>query len=285
MGRRKDVRVAVLRTAGTNCDYETAWAFERAGARVERVHINRLVEKPGRLGRFHVLAVPGGFSYGDDIASGKLLANEIRYSLESEMRGFMADGGLIIGICNGFQVLVKAGFLPGIRRGKVEATLTFNDSARFEDRWVYLKAESTRCAFVRPGEDMYLPVAHAEGKFVTDARVLAELEAKGLVVFRYTDAGGRRGAGYPWNPNGSMADIAGGYRWYLRPDGAGFRSDAASGAARGTDAASTLDARGFEGRGRRGARFQECGVVRAGEPCLTVAVGGVRYVLLGRGWR
>jgi len=209
MGRRKDVRVAVLRTAGTNCDYETAWAFERAGARVERVHINRLVEKPGRLGRFHVLAVPGGFSYGDDIASGKLLANEIRYSLESEMRGFMADGGLIIGICNGFQVLVKAGFLPGIRRGKVEATLTFNDSARFEDRWVYLKAESTRCAFVRPGEDMYLPVAHAEGKFVTDARVLAELEAKGLVVFRYTDAGGRRGAGYPWNPNGSMADIAG----------------------------------------------------------------------------
>ena len=209
MGGRKSVRAAVLRTAGTNCDYETAWALTRAGARVERVHINRLVEKGGRLGRYEILALPGGFSYGDDIASGKLLANEIRHALAEEMREFVADGRLIIGICNGFQVLVKSGLLPGIRRGKVEATLTFNDSARFEDRWVYLKAASERCVFVRPGEDMYLPVAHGEGKFVAEGKALAELAAAGLVVFRYADAAGRCGAGYPWNPNGSLGDVAG----------------------------------------------------------------------------
>lgn len=209
MGGRKCVRAAVLRTAGTNCDYETAWALERAGARVERVHINRLTERPGRLGRYEILALPGGFSYGDDVASGKLLANEIRHSLEDEMKQFVTDGRLIIGICNGFQVLVKSGLLPGIRPGKAEVTLTFNDSAKFEDRWVYLKAGSEPCAFVRPGEDMYLPVAHGEGKFVTEKKILKELEDEGLIVFRYADASGACHAGYPWNPNGSMADVAG----------------------------------------------------------------------------
>ena len=209
MSSRNAVRVVVLRTAGTNCDYETAYAFEKSGATAERVHINRLIDKPGRLDRTHILALPGGFSYGDDIASGKLLANEIRFRLEDEMKRFVGDGKLIIGICNGFQVLAKSGLLPGLRRGKVETTLTFNDSGRFEDRWVHLKAETDRCAFVRLGEDTYLPVAHGEGKFVAEKTVLTELKENGLVVFRYADPAGACGAGYPWNPNGSVEDIAG----------------------------------------------------------------------------
>jgi len=206
---RKHVRAVVLRTAGTNCDVETAYALEKAGATAERVHINRLIEKPKRLDRYHVLALPGGFSYGDDVASGKLLANELRCLLDESLRAFVADGKLIVGICNGFQVLVKSGLLPGLRKNKVETTLTYNDSNRFEDRWVYLKAEETNCAFVRPGEDMTLPVAHGEGKFVAEAGALDELECRGQVVVRYVSADGMTGAGYPWNPNGSLRDIAG----------------------------------------------------------------------------
>ena len=209
MPRRKIVRVVVLRTAGTNCDTETEYAFEKAGASAERVHVNRFVEKPARLGRYHILALPGGFSYGDDVASGKLLANEIRFRMDDAIRDFVRAGKLIIGICNGFQVLVKAGLLPALRRGTIQTTLTFNDSNRFEDRWVYLRAEDTPCAFVRPGEDMYLPVAHGEGKFVARRPVLAELKKKRLIVFRYAGPDGASRPGYPWNPNGSMEDIAG----------------------------------------------------------------------------
>jgi len=106
-------------------------------------------------------------------------------------------------------VLVKSGLLPGLRRGTIQATLTFNDSNRFEDRWVYLRAEKSDCVFVRPGENTYLPVAHGEGKFVAEKRVLADLNRKRLVVFRYVGPDGAVGAGYPANPNGSVEDIAG----------------------------------------------------------------------------
>ena len=209
MASRKTVRAVVLRTAGTNCDVETEYAFEKVGARAERVHVNRLVERPGRLDRAQILAIPGGFSYGDDIASGKLLANEIRFRMEEAVQRFVEDGKLIIGICNGFQVLVKAGLLPRLPNGKLRVTLTVNDSGRFEDRWVYLRAENSDCAFVKPGEDTYIPVAHGEGKFVADGPVLKELRKRRLVVFRYVAPDGSVGAGYPWNPNGSMDDIAG----------------------------------------------------------------------------
>ena len=209
MSRGKPVRVVVLRTAGTNCDCETEYAFTKVGAEAERVHVNRLVEKPGRLDKYHILAIPGGFSYGDDIASGKILANEIRFRMEADIRRFVDRGKLIIGICNGFQVLVKSGLLPGLRGTKIQATLTGNDSGRFEDRWVYLHAEAGPCAFVRPGEHMYLPVAHGEGKFVAAKDDLDELKEKRLIVLKYVGPGHSRGAGYPWNPNGSVEDIAG----------------------------------------------------------------------------
>ena len=137
----KKVRVIVIRTAGTNCDVETAFAFELAGASAELVHINELTRGERSLCDYHILAIPGGFTYGDDIASGKILANEMRHRLEGDIRKFISDGKLIIGICNGFQTLAKAGLLPNLAGDfkTEETTLTVNDSAKFEDRWVYLK--------------------------------------------------------------------------------------------------------------------------------------------------
>lgn len=134
-------KVMVLRTAGTNCDKETAFAFQAAGAETELIHINELTAHRRELGDCQILALPGGFTYGDDIASGKILANELKFKLEESLQKFIKDGKLIIGICNGFQILVKAGLLPNLSGDfqTIEATLTLNDSNKFEDRWVYLK--------------------------------------------------------------------------------------------------------------------------------------------------
>jgi len=205
------VKVLVLRTAGTNCDKETAFAFEEAGAATELVHINRLSSGERELSNYQILAIPGGFSYGDDIASGKILANELKYMIEADLRKFIHDGKLIIGICNGFQILVKSGLLPNLSGdGTIETTLTLNDSAKFEDRWVYLKRVQSRCVWTKSVEDIiYLPVAHGEGKFIPkDKKVLARLKREGMIVLEYTDENGRR-KGFPYNPNGSVENIAG----------------------------------------------------------------------------
>ncbi|MFA5145915.1 MAG: phosphoribosylformylglycinamidine synthase I [Candidatus Omnitrophota bacterium] len=211
----KTVNTIVLRTAGTNCDRETAFAFEKAGARPELVHINLLASGKKRLSDYQILAIPGGFTYGDDIASGKILANELKFGLKDQVREFIADGKLIIGICNGFQILVKAGLLPNLAGdfSTIEATLTLNDSARFEDRWVFLQAPSSKpqanCVWTNGIDDVIeLPIAHGEGKFIPrDSKVLDQLKKKGLIVFRYTDEkGGIKG--YPLNPNGSVENIA-----------------------------------------------------------------------------
>lgn len=216
---KRKVRVIVLRAAGTNCDEETAFAFEYVGADAELVHINQLINKEKRLRDYRILAIPGGFTYGDDVASGKILANELKYKLSGELEKFVTGGRLIIGICNGFQVLVKAGLLPGKdpEAGALEATLTTNDSARYEDRWVYLKSQNaasfgktTRCVWTEGIDEMiYLPAAHGEGKFIPrDDEVLSRLNQNNQVVFRYVDPHGRQ-AGFPWNPNGSIENIAG----------------------------------------------------------------------------
>ncbi len=222
-------KVIILRTAGTNCDGETKFAFERCGAVVDVVHINRLLNKEKFLSDYHILAIPGGFSYGDDIASGKILANELRLRLGEDMRKFIDEGKLMIGICNGFQVLVKAGILPGLgaalspiesEKGpplvegdpfSQEATLTTNDSAKFEDRWVHLKSEkSSVCVWIKGiAQPIFLPVAHGEGKFIPkDNSVLERLKKNHQIVFRYTTKEGGS-ATYPENPNGSIDDIAG----------------------------------------------------------------------------
>ncbi|MEO0078356.1 MAG: phosphoribosylformylglycinamidine synthase subunit PurQ, partial [candidate division WOR-3 bacterium] len=183
------VRACVLFAAGINCDTETARAFRLAGAQAEVVHINRLRERRLRLDDFDILAVPGGFSYGDYIASGRILANELRHNLREDIERFLAAGKLILGICNGFQVLVKCGLLPGFT-GPFESqnvTLDVNDSFRYEDRWVYLRTEPSLCVFTRGlPEVSYLPVAHAEGKFLAkNPGVLARLNEQRQTVLRY----------------------------------------------------------------------------------------------------
>ena len=195
----KKPKIIVLRTAGTNCDKETASAFEMAGGEPDLVHINELSRDEKFLKDYQILAIPGGFTYGDDIASGKILANEIKYKLNKDLKNFINSGKLIIGICNGFQVLVKAGILPGINSGAMEATLSFNDSGSFIDKWVELDCAQT-CVWTKGlKEKIYLPIAHGEGKFIPrDKDVLNNLKKSGQIVFRYID-----------NPNGSIDDIAG----------------------------------------------------------------------------
>ena len=209
----KKVKVIVLRTAGTNCDYETVHAFQKVGADVDLVHINQLIRGEKEFSPYQILALPGGFAYGDDIAAGKILANELKYRLREPIEKFIADGKLMIGICNGFQVMVKAGLLPGFNgiSDVQETTLYTNDSGKFECRWIYLKSvENSKCVFTRNIKPIiYLPVAHGEGKFTTiNESILDKLESNDQVVFKYVDAEGNH-AGYPWNPNGSDRDIAG----------------------------------------------------------------------------
>ncbi len=212
----KNVKVLILRTAGTNCDKETMFAFQDSGANVDLVHINALFEGQAKLSDYHILALPGGFSYGDDIAAGRILANELRVKLGKELRKFIDSGKLIIGICNGFQVLVKAGILPGnLSDSKQEhfsqtTTLMTNDSAKFEDRWTHLKIAGD-CVWTKNMEDdvVYFPVAHGEGKFVCKSKaILNKIKNNRQIVFRYCMKNGNTPA-YPDNPNGSVDHIAG----------------------------------------------------------------------------
>lgn len=203
-------KVCVLRSAGTNCDQETAAAFSLAGGVAELLHINSLLGNKRSLDDFHILALPGGFSYGDDVASGKIFANELRFKLADSLRKFIADGKLIIGICNGFQILVKSGFLPGAADFQQTASLIINDSGKFESRWVYLKSGGSGCVWTKGLEKIiYLPVAHGEGKFIVkDKQELGRLKKNNQIVFQYSNAQGNS-SGYPDNPNGSLEDIAG----------------------------------------------------------------------------
>lgn len=219
----KDPKVCVLRTAGTNCDKESAFAFKKAGAEPELVHINSLICRMKGLHDYQILVFPGGFSYGDDLGAGKILANELKYKLKEELVKFIGAGKLIIGICNGFQVLVKSGLLPGDGNFEQSATLMLNDTGKFEDRWVYLKTQDSRlktpalpagrhnaCVWTKDlPKVIYLPVAHGEGKFITkDKSVLEKLRKNNQIVFQYCDEKGEF-SGYPHNPNGSIDNIAG----------------------------------------------------------------------------
>ena len=208
-------RTLILRTAGTNCDKETAHAFHLAGAETEAVHINRLLAEPRLIDRYQLMAVPGGFSYGDDIAAGKILANQILHHLRDAFRAFIAAGKPIIGVCNGFQVLVKTDLLPGSvgGRGGQTATLAHNDCGRFIDRWVHLApVQGSRCVWTQGLPPVIeLPIAHGEGKFVpADDSVRQQLWANGQVALVYAKPDGSPAGGQPpANPNGSADDIAG----------------------------------------------------------------------------
>lgn len=214
------VRVCILFAAGTNCDRETAHAFELAGASVTTVHVNRLKDNPRLLREFAILALPGGFSYGDYVSSGRILAGELVHHLREEFARFHESGRLTLGICNGFQVLVKAGLLPAFDSPfeTQSVTLDDNESGRFEDRWCALKVEDSRCVFTRGlDERIEFPVAHAEGRFLCrDRGVLNRLRNNRQVVLRYVsrddgsaDPEADARARYPDNPNGSVEGITG----------------------------------------------------------------------------
>lgn len=203
-----NAKAAVLCGYGINCDYETEYALRASGADAKRVHAHEIVENPKILGNFNLLAFPGGFSYGDDIGSGRVLANKIRFKLKEQMQDFVKQGKLVIGICNGFQIIAKMGLLP-YNDFEQKATLTFNDSGKFEDRWVHLKInQKSPCAFTHGMSGLMLPVRHGEGKFVTNEAVLKDLVSKNMITMQYVNEKDEL-AGYPCNPNGSILNIAG----------------------------------------------------------------------------
>ena len=193
--------VLILRAPGTNCDFETAYAFELAGASAERVHVNRLLEDPSLLDRFEILCFPGGFSFGDDVAAGRILATELRHNLFEPLHRFKEAGRLILGICNGFQILVKSGLLLADDEAQPKATLTWNKSGVYTDRWAHLTVDGGKCVFLKGITSLYLPVAHAEGRFVgRDEAVLDQLQSNGQLALRYVP---------DENPNGAERNVAG----------------------------------------------------------------------------
>jgi len=203
--------VLVIRAAGINCDEETMHCWRHAGADPRLMHINELAGHAGILDDFVIVTIPGGFSYGDDIAAGQILAQRFRGELADPLRKLVQRGGGVLGICNGFQVLVKAGLLPGGPSGSDQVTITYNDSAKFEARWVRLEVCTDRCPFLRPSERPFLemPIEHAEGRVVTASdTVTGELERTGRLAVRFVDQNGHTDR-YPANPNGSSGGIAG----------------------------------------------------------------------------
>lgn len=203
--------VLILRAAGTNCERETAFAFEHFGAASTTLHVNALLADSEQLLSHHILAIPGGFSYGDDVGAGAVFACELGTRLADPLQRFIQNGGLVLGICNGFQVLVRLGLLPGIAQtlGKQEVSLTDNVSHKYEDRWVRCAVQSRRCVFIGDMEAPDLPLAHAEGRFVClDDELHQRLYDEDRVVLRYADAQGEPTLQYPHNPNGSVDGIA-----------------------------------------------------------------------------
>ncbi len=200
-------RILILRAPGTNCDAETAFAFQRAGGQPEVLHLNRLLESPQLAAEHQVLCIPGGFSYGDDVAAGRIFANQIRHHLADVLAEFRAAGKLVLGICNGFQVLIKSGLLDADDTEGPTASLSWNESGRYVDRWVHLRADGSKCVFLAGVEQMFLPIAHAEGKFTArNEASLQQLQQAGQLVLRYEAVGDSTDDN---NPNGSMADVAG----------------------------------------------------------------------------
>jgi phosphoribosylformylglycinamidine synthase subunit PurQ / glutaminase len=206
--------VCVLKTDGTNCDEEMAHAFEVAGATPEFVHVNQLRSGERRLDDFSILALSGGFSYGDDIASGKILANELTSFLSDQIRTFTTKERPVLGVCNGFQVLVRSGLLPSGELGTQEVTLTDNTKGRFDCRWIDLAVGYSVCRFASAydylGTTIPMQTAHAEGMFYADQSVIDRLHENGLIVYRYAKPEGTAARQEePFNPNGSLDDIAG----------------------------------------------------------------------------
>jgi phosphoribosylformylglycinamidine synthase len=203
-------KVCILRSDGTNCDQELYYAFEKFGSAPEYVHVNELRNKTKKMNNFQILALPGGFSYGDDLASGKILAIELVSFLKNQLEEFINKKGLILGVCNGFQTLVRTGLLPYNHIGKMDVTLTQNKNGHFECRWVKVKIEKSKCLFLKQTDQILdIAVNHGEGNFFAGDPMINKIEKDQLVTVRYVDKNGRPINEYPQNPNGSINAIAG----------------------------------------------------------------------------
>ncbi len=216
----KKVKVLVVSGYGINCEVETAYAFKISGASPEIVHLSEIFSGEKRIVDYHILCFPGGFLDGDHLGSAQACAHRFRFlkikgkiSLWDELMKFFNEGGLILGICNGFQLLVKTGLLPGGEYlGQRKVSLTYNNSAKFEDRWVYLKVNpKTPCIFLKGLNELYLPIRHGEGNFVPEnEEILEELKQKNQIAVQYIDPKNKKPTTeYPYNPNGSIEGIAG----------------------------------------------------------------------------
>ncbi|OGD86380.1 phosphoribosylformylglycinamidine synthase I [Candidatus Curtissbacteria bacterium RIFCSPHIGHO2_01_FULL_41_11] len=204
-------KVCILRADGINCDEETFYAFEKFGGEPEYVHINQLRSKIKHLKNYQILAIPGGFAYGDDVVSGKILATELVSFLKDQIQEFVSRKKLILGICNGFQVLVRTGLLPFNHLGEMDATLAQNESGHFECRFVKIKIQQSCAIFLKPYVEQVIDISvnHGEGKFFSDNKTISKIEKENLVFCRYVDQNGRPTQKYPPNPNGALNAIAG----------------------------------------------------------------------------
>lgn len=216
--RIEEINFCVLRGPGTNCDQETKHAIQSLGAKAEIIHINQFLRGKRDISSYNALIIPGGFSFGDHIRSGAILGKMLGKNFSKAMKEFVGEEKPILGICNGFQILVEAGILPGFDgiSKEPQAALATNASSKFEDRWVYLKTQDHgKCIFTKKINDLIrMPVAHGEGRFILppgkEEEYIRKLEENGQIVFRYALKDGALAMGrYPENPNGSIADIAG----------------------------------------------------------------------------
>ena len=210
--KKSDIKTLVITGFGLNCEKETAAACRLAGSTPELVHLNDLLAGKETLDKYHFLTFIGGFSFGDHLGSGTVFANRVKFNLRDQLQKFIDDGKLVIGICNGFQTLTRLGMVPALDGDYFvqTAALAHNDSGVFRDDWCRLKANpASPCVFTRGIDTVRLPLRHGEGKFVADAKVLAEIEARNLVAVRYVDDNGNNAVDFPANPNGSLNSIAG----------------------------------------------------------------------------
>lgn len=207
-------RVLVPVGYGLNCEAETVYVYELVGAEADKVHINDLLANPEMLEDYHIIDFIGGFSDGDHLGAGKVHSNRLRHNLQDGLDQFIQDGKLMIGVCNGFQAMIKSGLLPGLdgdyRTQRI--ALTYNDSGKFEDRWVLMGANpDSVCVWTKEIKELYLPVRHGEGKIrIMDQSVLEKLEKNGQIALRYIHPETKEPTmEYPYNPNGSDEAIAG----------------------------------------------------------------------------
>lgn len=206
-------KILILSGYGLNRESDAHFAWQKAGGNPEIVHVNDLIDGQKKLKNYQIFMIPGGFCYADETGSGNAMANKIKYNLGHQIVQFIQDEKLVLGVCNGFQVLVNLGLLPGID-GDYESrkvALQYNASARLQCRWVYLKSLSKKCVFTKNIKDLiYCPVSHGEGNFYTDNKTLKALYQNDQIVFKFVDDKGKPANGkFPINPNGALQDITG----------------------------------------------------------------------------